>query len=501
MGDYTIAVFDIGKTNKKLLLYDSDLKCLTPGEEGVAIPQIVSGSILCDDAGAIYSWMMGALSAAAAAYRDIRCISITTHGATLALLGREADAVFEGDGGLVFPVVSYEHEIPACDDQAFYEAAGESPERLQELTGTCRLGHLLNAARQVFWLRRRFGERFSRATDVLMWPQYFGYLLTGEKAAEPTCLGCHGYLLDIIGRKYSIVADAVGITDKLPPLPLRKSWEVLGTLKGDIARRTGIAPGAVVTVGAHDSNAALVPYFVKGFKNFVVQDSGTWVVSMSPREEASFEKGETGREVFFNRSIYGGPVKTTIFRGGAEFEFYGKRVFTGWPHPDRVDRKVLARIARAREAFAVPGLDRGSGLFPESISRLEGLDTVFRDKTHAWSVVDLSLGVEGHYAAQLAGGKGTETIFIEGNMARHNPIYTGVIATLSRGVRTFLGDAGGAAFGAALMGAAAVEQKRPEQLGERFSLRPAQVEPLHDMAEDIDAYAQALLDRLGVRLP
>jgi len=501
MADYRIAVLDIGKTNKKLFVYDSDLKCLNPDEAGASFPQVKIDGVVCDDAAAIYRWMMEGLAEAGRRWGDIRCISVTTHGATIALLGDGRDEIFEGDGGLVFPVVSYEQAISAEDDEAFYAAVGEAPERLQETTGTARFGLLLNAAKQVFWLSRRFPERFARVRDILMWPQYFAYLLTGRKAAEPTYLGCHGYFLDINGREYSIVADALGITGKLPPLPLRNSWEVLGALDGGIARKTGLDPTTLVTMGVHDSNAALVPYFVEGFENFVVQDSGTWVVSMSPRDEANFEEGEIGREVFFNRSVYGGPVKTTIFRGGAEFDFYREKILAGAPHPEEIDRRVLSQIIRAREAFALPTVERGSGLFPESVARLEGLDTVFRDGAHAWCTVDLGLAIQGYCGARMAGGDRMEKIFIEGNIGRRNPIYRSVIATLSAGADTFIGGAGGAAFGAALLGAAAVEGRRPEELRDRLDFTPTRVEPLGEVAGDIRSYAEDFLARLGARLP
>lgn len=177
-----------------------------------------------------------------------------------------------------------------------------------------------------------------------MWPQYLGCLLTGVRGAEPTYLGCHGYLLDIGGKDYSVVAERLGVVDKLPPPPFARSWETLGTLEAGVAARTGLSPSTIVTMGVHDSNAALVPYFVRGFENFVVQDSGTWVVSMSPREEAQFESGELGKEVFFNRSVYGAPVKTTIFRGGAEFDFYSRKVLAGRPHPGEIDIDVLRSV-------------------------------------------------------------------------------------------------------------------------------------------------------------
>jgi sugar (pentulose or hexulose) kinase len=497
VADYRIAVLDVGKTNKKLFVYDSDLNCLNPAEKGAVMPQLEIDGVLCDDMRAIYDWILAGLSAAVREYGDIRAISVSGHGATIALLGAAGDNLFEGDGGLVFPIVSYEQPISEAEEREFYEAVGAAPEELQRLTGTARFGWLLNHAKQIFWLSKRFPERFAQVTGVLMWPQYLSYLLTGEKGAEPTYLGCHGYLLDMNGADYSVVADALGVTEKLPAPPFRRSWEVLGTLKEDIAGRTGLSPSTLVTMGVHDSNAALVPYFVRGFENFVVQDSGTWVVTMSPRREATFAADEPGREVFFNRSIYGDPVKTTIFRGGAEFDFYAREVLRGRPHPAAVDEAVLENVLRRKEAFALPTVERGSGLFPESVARLEGLDTVFRDDAHAWCVVDLGLAVQGYRAIQMAAGGDVENIFIEGNIGRQNPLYRGVIASLFPEARVSYGSMGGAPYGAAILAAAAVEGARPEDLAERCRVSLAGVERPRVDGELVKGYAGAFLDRLG----
>jgi len=309
--EYEIVVLDVGKTNKKLFVYDSRLRCLNPEEQGVEFAQVERDGLLADDLASICEWMLGGLRRAASRFDRIRCISITTHGATIALLGREPDRQFAGDGGLVFPVVSYEQEIEREEDEDFYASLGMTPEEMQRLTGTPRFGWLLNPGKQVYWLQRRFPERFAEVTDILMLPQYLGYLLTGEKGVEPTYLGCHGYLLDIDGQRYSIVAEKLGLLDKLPALPFRHPWEPLGRLRAEVAAETGLAGDCLVTLGVHDSNAALVPYFVRGSREFVVQDSGTWVVTMSPRDQARFAEDELGREVFFNRSIFGDPVKTT----------------------------------------------------------------------------------------------------------------------------------------------------------------------------------------------
>jgi len=494
--EYEIVVLDVGKTNKKLFVYDSRLRCLNPEEQGVEFAQVERDGLLADDLASICEWMLGGLRRAASRFDRIRCISITTHGATIALLGREPDRQFAGDGGLVFPVVSYEQEIELEEDEDFYASLGMTPEEMQRLTGTPRFGWLLNPGKQVYWLQRRFPERFAEVTDILMLPQYLGYLLTGEKGVEPTYLGCHGYLLDIDGQRYSIVAEKLGLLDKLPALPFRHPWEPLGRLRAEVAAETGLAGDCLVTLGVHDSNAALVPYFVRGSREFVVQDSGTWVVTMSPRDQARFAEDELGREVFFNRSIFGDPVKTTIFRGGAEFDFYREKVLAGFPHPEGIDLGLLRDVVSGRRAFCLPTVERGSGLFPQSTPRLEGVDIIFRDPASAWCVVDLGLAIQGYQAITLAAGTGVGDISIEGNVGRSNPIYRSVISTLFPGARVSFGSSGGAAYGSAILGAAAVEQKRPEELADRCRLELREIPKLDLDHASLRAYVTAFLDRV-----
>jgi len=529
MDPYQIVVLDIGKTNKKLFVYDARLRCLNAEEKGQVFPEIEKDGIRCDDMASIYRWMIDGLRLAARRYSDIRCISISTHGATLALLGAVRDEQFNGDGGLAFPIVSYTNDIGAQADAAFYCDMRMTPEEMQRRTGTARFGRLVNHAKQIWWLKRERPREFARVTDILMYPQYFAYLLTGRKAIDPTSLGCHGYLLDAKGENYSLVAKRLGILDKLPPLPCRHPWVALGALMAEIVRATGLRADCVVTAGVHDSNAALVPYFVKGLRppslklwraaqrkpgttplaarrslgevgrDFAVQDSGTWIVTMSPARRAVFAKGELGKEIFFNRSIYGEPVKTTIFRGGAEFDFYAKNVLRGLPHPKELDVTVLRRIVNERRTFCLPTVERGTGLFPESAARIEGVDDIFRDAPTAWCVVDLGLAIQGYYALKLAAGPRVKRIYIEGNVGRSNPVYRSVISTLFPHARVFFGNTGGAPYGAAILGATAVEGKRPEQLAARVRMHLREVPKLTQDVSNLREYVRMFLSRAGAK--
>ncbi len=503
MTDKKIAVLDIGKTNKKLFVYDSSLKCLNPGEKGVQIDPIVwdapSGDCLeCDDMASIRAWMIKGLNGAVRKYGDIGVISIATHGATVALLGSGRSGFFENDGGLVFPVVSYENPIPESLDEAFYKHIGITPHEAQQMTATPRLSWLLNCAKTVYYHQVHSPNRFQKVTDILMFPQYLGYLLCGEIGVEPTYMGCHGYLLDADGQNYSKVADKLRITDLLPDLPMKNTWDVLGTVKADIAAETGLPPDCRVTMGAHDSNAALVPYLAKGIDDFVVQDSGTWIVTMAPLpgQEARFADEELGLEVFYNRDIYGNPVKTTIFRGGAEFEFYQDNVLSDKERPCGVSDEIVKEIIGGKTAFALPTIERGAGLFPDSVARLVGVDTIFRDNVTAWHVTDIGLAVQGYHALKLSAGERPSKVYIEGNIGRNNPLYRRTIATLFGETDIYYGSMGGAPFGAAILGQAATEDVRPEEIAGRYDMELQPIERLAMSKNETQEYAEEFFKKL-----
>ena len=132
MSEINIAVLDIGKTNKKLFVYDTQLNCLNPEEKGIQFEPVLwqapnGAELECDDMSAIGGWMLESLRKAQEKYGDIGAVSISAHGATIALLGDKPDSNFDVAGGLAVPVISYENDIPSEIDEAFYNDVGFTP--------------------------------------------------------------------------------------------------------------------------------------------------------------------------------------------------------------------------------------------------------------------------------------------------------------------------------------------------------------------------------------
>jgi len=132
MDDYNIAVFDVGKTNKKFTLFSSDLRPILSTSTYIGEREIEG--LLCDDVEAIANWILSTLAKYVEKH-NVRSLAITTFGATIALVGE--------NGELAMPVVSYNNEIDPAIRKGFYEEFG-SPEDLYVRTGTPPLGQPLN---------------------------------------------------------------------------------------------------------------------------------------------------------------------------------------------------------------------------------------------------------------------------------------------------------------------------------------------------------------------
>ncbi|MBR9999211.1 MAG: hypothetical protein KFF73_09580, partial [Cyclobacteriaceae bacterium] len=184
MEKYHIAVFDIGKTNKKLIIFDSDLNIIDI--EKINIEEYEEGQVKYDNLDIIETWFLDQLKNKSSRY-NIRIISVSAHGATFACI--------DDQGKLTVPVISYTTDPGKEFHDEFYKEFG-SRKKLQQVTGTPDFNLLINIAKGIWFVKRKFNSRFDRTRYILNLPQYFCYRLTRKVVADPTYIGCHTYLWD-----------------------------------------------------------------------------------------------------------------------------------------------------------------------------------------------------------------------------------------------------------------------------------------------------------------
>lgn len=303
-----IAVIDVGKTNVKLaVVHAQTLKevsvCTRPNTV------LTGGAWPHYDLDGHWAFFKDALREMHTQF-PIEAISVTTHGAALTIIDHHGKAV---------PMIDY--EFKRFDDAKGYHALRPSFDE----TGSPRLPMGLNAGAQLYWVLSQGHIRVEDIKAIVTYPQYWGYMLTGELSADVTSLGCHTDLWSPLLRDYSSLVDRLGLRHVMAEV--RNPSDVLGTIKPELAQDLGMPETLPVMVGIHDSNASLVPYIKSRETSFSVVSTGTWVISMSIN--AASIKLDPKRDTLFNVNAFGDPVATARFMGGREFEtLLGEQVIT-----------------------------------------------------------------------------------------------------------------------------------------------------------------------------
>lgn len=495
---YAIAVLDIGKTNKKLVIFDDNLNQIDSIYS--SFPTIKYEELDVEDIRGIDSWFIDGLKKMGGKY-PIKIISVTTHGATGVCINKE--------GIPSVPVVAYTNEVNETFHDDFYNIAGKRDE-LQVQTATAEVKPLINYAKLLYFLKKRFPADFEKTETILLYPQYFSYILTGISSADFTYAGCHSYLWNFKEWRWSDVAEKLGILSKLPK-KINKPGDILGTISKNIAEQTNLDPNTIVTTGIHDSNSSLLPYLINGEENFILNSTGTWCVVMHPTKELSFTKEELGKMVFYNISANRDLVKTAIFMGGLEFETYTdilKKLHNRDDYPE-LDLQLTKEILKESSNFILPGVVKGAGQFPDSEPRIVENDKIFklaevqegikipelfRDYDKAYHILVLSLVLQTKVSIERVNAPGGSPIYIEGGF-RHNKSYIKLVASIFPDNPVYITNISEAtSFGAALLGKGAYERIENKDLKKFVNIDSRKIDPI--IINGFEGYFQEFLSKL-----
>ncbi len=422
-----VAVLDIGKTNIKICLMDAQtgvLKDVIKRSNGVKdhglYPHI--------DVNAIWLWIKDTFISLTPNY-FIGSIAITTHGATAACM--------KGDE-LALPVLDYEYDgIDEC--LAEYEQwRAPFSETFSPL-----LPQGLNLGKQLYWQQSKFPEVFSEVTEILLYPQYWGFLLSGQKASEVTSLGCHTDLWSPFARQFSQLAKKQG-WDKLFP-PLIETGAKLGNILPAFAEETGLPKNCAIFNGIHDSNASLVPYISKPLDSLTVISSGTWTVIATINGD--LDSLDERKDMLANVDAYGRATPTIRFMGGREWEVLRSDV-----------EGSLEDVAFILEngVFALPSFASGGGPFAQCEGRIDarGLSLTAGQKS---ALADVYVALMTDYCMDMLGE--SNTVVVEGAFSNNLNFLT-LLSSLKANSEIYASrDVTGTAGGAALLSNKSLKHK------------------------------------------
>ncbi|KWV56949.1 carbohydrate kinase [Rhizobium altiplani] len=418
-----IAVLDIGKTNGKVVVLDS----ATGAEIAVArTPNTVlkGGLYPHYDIDRLWSFTLDALRSFARE-PGFDAISITTHGASAALLDRA--------GNLAMPVLDYEHEYPEDISDAY---ARLRPPFEETFSPHQTMG--LNIGAQLHYQKTAFPDDFAKVATILTYPQYWTARLTGITSNEVTSLGCHTDLWNPRDARYSSLVDTLGIRDLMAPI--RSAFDPLGPVLPDIAEVIGLTREIPVYCGIHDSNASLLPHLLDRPAPFAVVSTGTWVINFGVGGD--LDHLDPKRDTLANVDAYGRAVPSSRFMGGREYETISGEI-------GQVDKeKVASAVEQAitKRLMLLANVAPGSGPFPGKSARWVNAQGVTPEERYA--ALCLYLAMMNQACLDLIGARGP--VIVEGPFALNDTYLTLLAALTNREVIAVPGSTG-TSQGAALL--------------------------------------------------
>lgn len=298
-----ILIFDIGKTNKKAVLFDENLRILE--SETVQFPEIPDDDgFPSEDIINLEKWIDKILlQVLNSVVYNLLGVNFTTYGATLVFLNDRNERIA--------PVYNYLKAMPDNVPEGLYEQYGGINE-FSRKTASPSLG-MLNSGLQILWLKKFKKKIYNEIKTILHFPQYLSFRYTGKIVSEFTSIGCHTCMWDFDLMQYHRWLDDEGI--KLPD-PISNSLLFEGKFKGN-SFNTGI--------GIHDSSASLVPYLQSSSDEFILLSTGTWCINMNPFNHSPLTAEQLDNDCLSYLSINQKPVKSS-------------RVFAGYIHDKHVER-------------------------------------------------------------------------------------------------------------------------------------------------------------------
>lgn len=301
-----IAVFDVGKTNKKLFLFDEHYKIVF--ERSARFTETVDED--GDPCENLESLRLSIFDSLREVFKnpafEVKAINFATYGASFVYI--------DEDGNPLAPLYNYLKEYPQELKDRFYATYGGT-EAFSNRTASPVLGSL-NSGMQLYRLKHEKPALFAQIKYALHLPQYLSYLISGEAYSDITSIGCHTNLWDFTRNDYHEWVRKEGILDKLAPI-VPSDQVIPAAFPGN---NYGVGPGF------HDSSAALVPYLVNFHEPFILLSTGTWCISLNPFNSTPLTAEELENDCLCYLQYEGKPVKASRLFAGYEHEQQVKRI-------------------------------------------------------------------------------------------------------------------------------------------------------------------------------
>ncbi|TAG29595.1 MAG: carbohydrate kinase [Sphingobacteriia bacterium] len=301
-----IAVIDVGKTNKKIFLFDEQYQIVF--EKSARFNEITDeDGDICENIDSLKQSVINSISEVIGNKNfDLKAVNFSTYGASLAYVNKAGDPIA--------PLYNYLKPYPPILQEQFYNNYGGVND-FSLRTASPALGSL-NSGMQFYRIKQENPSLFAQTHFALHLPQYLSTIFTKKFYTDITSIGCHTNLWDFKKNSYHEWVEKEGLISKLAPILSSQH-----TLQVNFQKRN-FACG----IGLHDSSAALIPYLVSFQEPFILLSTGTWCISLNPFNQNPLSANDLAHDCLCFLSYKGIPIKASRLFAGHEHEQQTKRI-------------------------------------------------------------------------------------------------------------------------------------------------------------------------------
>ncbi|WP_372743933.1 FGGY family carbohydrate kinase [Lutibacter sp.] len=356
-----IAVIDIGKTNKKIFLFDENFEVVF--QNSIQFDEIIDDdNFPCDDIVSIENWIKNQiLSIQMKGNFKIKAINFTTHGASLIYLNK--------DGKRITPLYNYLKNIDLKDYESLYKKNGGA-EEFSRKTASPVYG-MLNTGLQMLWIKKYKPEIWKQVDTILHYPQYLSYLFTKKITADYTSVGAHTATWDFDTMQYHSWLKDENIT---LPTPCKGNEAFISEINGE-----KIAVGT----GMHDSSSSIIPLLEKE-KDFVLLSTGTWIIAMNPFSKEILTQHQLKNNCLCFITPEKQQVKSSMQFLGRIHEVYLKALSEYYKVNINTHLKLIlnttlceALVSKNSNLFLAKGIDTDFEAHPEYLKNFDSYETAY----------------------------------------------------------------------------------------------------------------------------
>jgi sugar (pentulose or hexulose) kinase len=399
-GQNVILIFDVGKTNKKVLLFDEQYKLLH--EEDVQLAETVDeDGFPCEDLTALTQWIKEKFSEITDRKGfDVKAVNFSAYGASFVHLDKNLRPVT--------PLYNYLKPLSEDVKSKFYDMYG-GEKLIAKETASPVLG-LLNSGMQLFRLKYEKVDVYGRIKYSLHLPQYLSFIISHIPSTDISSVGCHTNLWDFKKNKYHDWVYKEELDEKFASL--YNGNKIIASVNEEKIK---------VGIGLHDSSAALIPYLTFFHDPFILISTGTWCISLNPFNHIELTDSELRNDCLCYLSYEGNPVKASRLFAGYEHEQQIKRLAVHYKKPVdhfknvEYDNELINRIQRID--------DRQNSSSEIDLDKFKTYEEAYHSLM--WNIIKK----QARSTSLVLQGAAVKKIFVDGGFGK-NSIYMNLLARM-----------------------------------------------------------------------